>query len=89
MKPQNLQKGTQIIYVPDHADGVSHSDCEIGFVTSMTEEGAFCRYWSKHNPGHLRTTANSEMTQFKNLVVMNTYPQIEIDALLHVIEKGE
>lgn len=89
MTPQDLQPGTQIIYVPDHADGIDHPDCEQGFVTSMTERGAFCRYWSKDYSGHLRTMANSEMTQFENLVVKDTHPQREIDRCLCWIRDEE
>ena len=89
MTPQDLQPGTQIIYVPDHADGIDHPDCEEGFVTSMTERGAFCRYWSKNDPGHLRTMANSEMTRFENLVVKDTHPQGEVNKWLRWIRDEE
>lgn len=90
IQPQDLQPGTQIIYVPDQANNsLDHPDCEEGFVTSAKEYGAFCRYWSKHYPGHLRTTANSEMTRFENLVIMDTHPQEEVNLLLRIIEDEE
>ena len=89
MTPQDLQPGTQIIYVPDHADGVDHPDCEQGFVTSMTERGAFCGYWNKHYPGKLRTMANSEMTRFENLVEKDTHPQGEVNRWLRWIRDEE
>ena len=54
---------TQIKYTPTHAEGVpDHPDIEYGFVTSVKGDTIFCRYWSKHNPDDLRTTANSEGT---------------------------
>ena len=89
MKPQDLQPGTQIIYVPHHADGIDHPDCKEGFVTSMTETGAFCRYWSKLDPGKLRTMSCSEMTPFENLVVRSTRLQTEVDWWLRAIKDEE
>ena len=80
-----LKRGTQIIYVPDHADGdVDHPDVEVGFVTTYTPGTvmAFCRYWSKYEPDRLRTMANSELTPVRNLVVRNTVPQHEVEEQL-------
>lgn len=58
-----LTRGTQILYVPMHAQGdTNHPDVEPGFVTSQRGDVVFCRYWSKHAPGELRTKANSEAT---------------------------
>ena len=63
----DLQPGTQIAYVPTHANGdLSHPDVEFGFVTSVRGDVAFCRYWSKGDG--LRTTANSEATPISLLV---------------------
>ena len=74
-----MKRGTQIIYVPMHAEGnTEHSDCEAGFVTSLRKDFAFCRYWSKHHPGELRTKANSEATPLDCLVVKDTRPQTEV-----------
>lgn len=89
MIPQDLQKGTQIIYVPNHADGIDHPDCEKGFVTTVGRRGAFCRYWSKHDLGKLRTMANSELTPFDTLVIKNTHLQCVVDRLLRMIEDEE
>jgi len=83
---KNLKQGTQIIYVPNHADSIDHPDCEEGFVTSVTENGAFCRYWSKYFSGHLRTVANSEKTNFRNLVIKNTHDQQEINKLIQTMK---
>jgi hypothetical protein len=77
-----LERGTQIIYVPNHADDTSHPDCEAGFVTSACATTAFCRYWSKHEPGELRTKANSENTYIENLVIQDTVPQARVEAAL-------
>ena len=80
-----LKRGTQIIYVPTHAenDGTDHPDCERGFVTSSTNTGvAFCRYWSKYSYGDLRTKAGSERTPVENIVICDTVPQSEVDEAL-------
>jgi len=75
-----IQCGTQIIYVPDHADqDEDHPDCERGFVTSVRGDVAFCRYWSKFHSG-LRTVSNSEATPIRNLVIRDTVPQEVIDS---------
>ena len=87
--PQDLKPGTQIIYVPDHADGVDHPDCEEGFITSGTKLGAFCRYWSKNDLGKLRTMSCSELTPFKNLVIKNTNLQTVVDSWLRTIKDEE
>jgi hypothetical protein len=64
-----LLKGTQIAYVPQHADSVNHPDVQLGFIVKPAnppENGYFCRYWQ---PGlkTLRTRANSELTSLDNL----------------------
>lgn len=84
-----IKPGMQIAYIPNHAEGdINHKDVEVGFVTSITENGAFCRYWSKHNPGELRTKANSELTPFDCLVVIDPYPTPEIKAFLAELKAG-
>jgi hypothetical protein len=83
-----LKRGTQIIYVPGHADGdLDHPDCEEGFITSakLRLNMVFCRYWSKHHLGELRTKANSEGTPIKCIVIQDTHPQTEVDALLETL----
>jgi len=71
-----LKQGTQIIYVPRHAEGdETHPDCETGFVTTLVGPNAFCRYWRKVDPFGLRTTANSELTPIEQLVERNTVSQ--------------
>jgi len=83
----DLKRGTQIAYVPMHASGsLHHPDVERGFVTSVSGSFAFCRYWSKHSPGELRTKANSEGTPLECIVVVDSVPQADVDAALAVID---
>ncbi len=85
---EKLERGTQIIYVPSHAEGdMEHEDCECGFVVTDKGDSVFCRYFSKLYPpccnttsgneliGDLRTVANSESTPKDMLVVRDTYRQ--------------
>lgn len=78
-----MKRGTQIVYIPQHAEGShAHPDVETGFVTSVKEYGAFCRFWSKTNPDELRTKANSEFVAFRHLEETNTVPQWRVNELL-------
>jgi hypothetical protein len=83
---RNLKRGTQIAYVPLHAEGsLTHPDVQFGFVTSgPTISGAyFCRYWmSKYEPAELRTKANSELTARENLVEFNSRTATKIQETL-------
>ena len=64
-----MEQGTQIAYVPMHADGnLSHRDVEFGFVVSERGDAHFCRYWRRGELGKLRTLANSELTPTDCLV---------------------
>ena len=73
-----LSPGVQIIYIPNHANGdANHPDCEMGFITLITDKGAFCRYWRK-DLSELRTKANSELTPIENLVTKQTVNQEKI-----------
>ena len=79
-----MKPGTQIIYIPTHANGdPDHPDAETGFVTSMRDDAfAWCRYWSGKHFGELRTTANSELTDITQLVERQTVPQHTVYALI-------
>lgn len=78
-----LKRGTQIIYVPTHADGdPEHRDAESGFVTSVVPGYAFCRYWNKRHPTELRTKSCSERTPVYTLVIQDTRPQSDVDTAL-------
>ena len=87
---EQLARGTQILYVPTHADGdTKHADCEAGFVWGRWEDGGcgvYCRYWNKHSLGELRTGAGSELTPRALLVVLDTVPQGQVNAALQKIE---
>lgn len=90
-----LFPGTQIVYIPDHANGnIDHPDSQAGFVTAvcLNNDGNFCdyfycRYWNKD--GTLRTRCNSEGTRSLNLVIHDKYPQSKIDAAMLQIKEKE
>lgn len=87
---EELSRGTQIIYVPLHADGdESHEDAQEGFVTSVVNTMAFCRFWSRQRPNELRTRVNSEAVPVHLLVVRDTRPQSRVDAALAQVEKEQ
>lgn len=85
-----LQRGTQIAYVPSHAEGnINHPDVEFGFVTSVRPSIlepkvtlVFCRYWRKGELGVLRTTAGSESTPVDNIREHAAVQQSVVDELL-------
>ena len=81
-----MKPGTQIIYIPTHAEGdEDHPDADAGFVTVMANDDfAWCRYWSRNFPDELelRTTANSELTPVTQLVERDTTEQHIVNALI-------
>ncbi len=81
---RNLKRGTQIIYVPGHAEGdVNHPDCDRGFVTSVRAGMVFCRHWSKKAPPpELRTKLCSERRYARDLVVVDSAEQWVVDVAL-------
>lgn len=83
---KEFKVGDQIVYMPDHAHGITHEDAEFGFVTSVENQETlgtvFCRYWRKNNLEVLRTTANSESTPIRNLELYSCRNQGVIDDLL-------
>ena len=91
MSTDEFVRGTQVLYVPDHAEGnPDHPDCEAGFVTRsarVEDRGVYVRYF--HRSGKLRTTANSEYTSPSHLIAWDTRPQIEITNLLLALGYGE
>lgn len=83
-----LDVGTQIAYVPYHSAGdLDHPDVEFGFVTGISKDGSahFCRYWSKHAPGELRTKATSELTPNEYLVEHISTGQSFVDVQLEYL----
>lgn len=90
LRKSDLKPGTQILYIPSHADGdPNHKDCEAGFVTSVmeTKDFAFCRYWRTRDSNELRTRANSEATPIINLVVEKARPQFLVEEIMKWIEE--
>jgi len=84
-----MKRGTQIAYVPMHADGdLDHPDVEFGFafVASVRDNAVFCRYWRKGQPGVLRTTANSELTVLRLLVEHKSVEQSVVDRVLKELQ---
>jgi hypothetical protein len=80
-----LKRGTQIAYVPMHADGnIQHRDVEFGFVTSIPEHRRFifCRYWRQGHLGELRTKANSEGTPIEYLEIHSSVDKALVEKAL-------
>ena len=79
-----LKRGDQIVYIPSHAKPGKLDSIEFGFVTSISNDPkvVFCRYWSNICPGALRTTANSEGTNIRDLVKHNCVEQSVIDGII-------
>lgn len=83
-----MKKGTQIAYIPTHANGdLLHPDVEFGFVISEREDAHFCRYWRKGHIGSLRTVANSELTPNDCLMPYAIIPQSVVDQTIRQIEE--
>jgi hypothetical protein len=71
----DMQPGTQIAYIPPHANGdITHEDVEFGFVTGEVfgKAAHFCRFWNKPYSGKLRTTRNSEQVPNQCIQVQKT-----------------
>lgn len=85
-----LEPGTQIAYVPLHANGdLAHPDVQFGFIQEVRGGTALCRFWSKsrqrkHQIGDLRTKANAESASLSDLVLHPHCEQRVIDNYLRV-----
>lgn len=85
-----LKRGTQIAYIPDHADNnLDHADVEYGFITSikkiemgMMEELIFCRFWNNNNLDELWTTSCSVCVPIDKLIYFILKPKNVIDEAL-------
>ena len=83
MTTGGFEKGTQIIYVPTHAEDAHDPYCEHGFVTSKNAKWIFCRFWhSAPNEKELRTKGNSEPVKREHLVIMDTRDQDLVDKVM-------
>ena len=61
---------TKVVYVPLHAHGdFTHEDCEIGFVSSCNDSGAFIKI-GKHLARHGWEGTTSQHCDFDKLVVV-------------------
>jgi hypothetical protein len=87
-------KGTQIAYIPTHAEGnINHHDVEFGFVTSERGDAHFCRYWipvsirAQSGMPMLRTLTNSELTPTDMLMAYESVDQSFVEDALAKIEK--
>ncbi len=85
-----MEKGTQVIYIPDHADSdANHPDSKCGFVASegRVAGAVFCRFWNEDFSA-LETTDNSERTPIANLILERSVDQARVDEMLILIDKG-
>jgi hypothetical protein len=82
-KAEDLTRGTQIVYRPNHAEDLSHHDCEEGFIASVDPDAnvAWCRYWYR-DYDELRTKSCSERTPIANIVIKDTHAQARVQAAL-------
>ena len=82
-------RGTQVIYIPTHAEGnLCHPDCEEGFVTAHASVNTvFVRYFYR-GTDELRTIINSEATDMSYLVIKQLRPQEQIEDLLFSLGYG-
>lgn len=89
MPEMTFKQGTQIAYIPDHAEGdIFHDDVEFGFVMNQAgKRSVFCRYWIKGLPGVLRTAANSEATPVENIIKHISVSQDTVEQTIREIEE--
>ena len=80
-----FRRGTQVMRAPDWAK--DDDDTEYGFVMSVVNIGAFCRYWSNVNPDELRTKSCSELTLFDDLTLHDSKPQEYVDRVIAAIKQ--
>lgn len=74
---KEFKRGDQIKYNPGHCKP------EYGFVTEVRGEVVFCRFWSNFQGGELRTIANSESCNPRDIKLCRTnIPHVIIDAWL-------
>ena len=89
----SLDSGTQIVYVPLHAQGnANHPDAEEGFIFAIHASNpnlVHCRFWNKRSPSELRTKANSELCNTERLHFVDTRPQEDVDAMIKWIINQE
>lgn len=92
LKPieDGLPPGTQIAYVPLHAEGdIDHKDVQFGFIVieKPDMEAYVCRYFNLHSD-ELRTKANGEITPKLMMRVHYHHPKALVAKLIHDILEG-
>ena len=95
--PKDIKPGTQIVYVPSHlrdqikipADYWKVEGVEFGFVTSVRNDVAFCRYFYSKTSEALRTIANSEATPLFLLDVYYHHRDNLINSLMKMISNDD
>lgn len=76
-----MQPGDQVAFIPHHAYGdIYHPDVEFGFVTSVKGQLVWCRFWYKGKPGELRTRANSEGVNIRDLRLYDSVSHETLEA---------
>ncbi len=86
---QFWKPGTQIAYIPMHANGdINHPGTEFGFVSGLPGHiGVPCRFWRHGHPGDLRTLANDELTPIMRIVQFESVPQSIVDQALASVRR--
>ena len=97
VKTDKLERGSQIMYVPNHIDlnenpaAINGDEIEYGFITAIVEGDryAFCRFWRSAavsanlvSVSDLRTKANSERVDMSNLRPFVLVSLDEIETIL-------
>ncbi len=89
----NLTTGTQIIYVPTHLlsnPDILNMEILFGFVTSVREQVAFCRFYDKYGLHSLRTMSCSESVNIdRNLFLFDTRTKNFVNQWIRTIRKDE
>jgi hypothetical protein len=75
VNPKDLKIGMQIAMVPAHAGGnLEHPDVQFGFVTQITDNFAFCRYFLPKS-NELRTKSHSIGTSYQCIEIYESHSQ--------------
>lgn len=86
---QSFEIGSQIAYIPSHADGeITHPNVEFGFIESLDNQVAYCRYWRRGQLGKLRTVDDSEETPLLQLVAHKSVSQQLIEHYLDQFDES-
>lgn len=90
-----LERGTQIAYVPMHAEGdIKHVDVEFGIVVRphAHEASHYCLYWAQRSTPdkpEMRTRLNCELTPTWTLVKVRVVSDEHVSAALDEYQKHQ